>query len=226
MAYGEDLDIEGLLKSFDAPVTAFDCGQLCSPMNEGLPICCESDGVIPVLYHKEYTILNERSKLWQAFKPSCSIEQAMADELPDYQLAVCSHNCSSERENRSLNCRSFPFLPYFDFDGEIVGLVFDLDSAQGKCPLVDLPQTITKDYIRQAIYFWQEVAKAEDEERVFYQEESARTRTYFADRGEPVPVLVEEGIVDYPTNSKEWEAIVNGSKALSLTVLQRPSSIV
>lgn len=222
MAYGERLDIDALLKGFDAPVTAFDCGQLCSPLNDGVPVCCESNGVIPVLYHKEYAILNERSKLWQAFRPSCPSEQAMADELPDYQLAVCSHNCSSERENRSLNCRSFPFLPYFDFDGEIVGLVFDLDSAQGKCPLVDLPQTITKAYLRQAINFWKAVTEVEDEEREFYQEESARMRTHFSDLGQSVLVLVEEGIVDYPTNEQAWDSVVDGTSVLSLTALQRP----
>lgn len=222
MTRGADLDIEQLLKDFDAPVTAFDCGQLCAPSNGGIPVCCESNGVIPVLYKKEFEILEKRSDLWQAFKPTCHEEKELVDDHSDYQLAVCTRSCYSERQNRSLNCRSFPFLPYFDHDGEVVGLVYDYQSAEGKCPLVDLPQTITKSYITQAVSFWKTVSEADVEEMEFYRGESKRLRKRMRKEGEDVMVLVEEGLRHYPTRKSAWAQIQEEGAELPLTPFDRP----
>jgi len=34
--------------SFDAPVTRFDCGQMCSPHNGGEPVCCSTKHAVPI----------------------------------------------------------------------------------------------------------------------------------------------------------------------------------
>lgn len=222
MNRGSNLNIEKLLKDFDAPVTAFDCGQLCAPANGGVPVCCESSGVIPVLYKNEFELLQTRSDLWQAFKPSCKDERAMVTDHGDYQLAVCTKSCASERENRSLNCRSFPFLPYFDHDDEIVGLVYDFEAAEGKCPLVDLPQTITKNYISEAVAFWKAVSASDSDELEFYRDESNRLRKRLRKVGETVEVLVEEGVLAYPTRKSEWAQIKESGEKLALTPFERP----
>ena len=223
MERGSSLPIDKFLNEFDAPVTAFDCGQLCAPLNNGKPVCCESDGVIPVLYHSEFKVLKQRGDLWQAFKPACKAEKEMADELPDYQLATCTRSCFDERANRSLNCRSFPFLPYFDHDGQVVGLVYDYDSAEGKCPLVELPQTITKEYIRQAVAFWAAICEADEEEGEFYRSEAKRLRRRFARQSEAVvPVLVEAGIAHFPTRQSDWQALLSLGEEPSLTTFERP----
>ncbi len=221
MARGLRLPITELLKDFDAPVTAFDCGQLCAPLNNGKPVCCESEGVIPVLYHQEFVELQGRSDLWQAFKPTCKSEQVMADELPDYQLAHCTRSCFDERANRSLNCRSFPFLPYFDHDGVIVGLVYDYESAEGKCPLVDLPHTVTREYIRQAVGFWCAVCRIDEEEGDFYRDESKRLRRRFSRKNEDVPVLVEEGLAHYPTLRSDWRSLLAAGQSPPFTPYDR-----
>ncbi|MFT7616627.1 MAG: hypothetical protein ACI97A_000251 [Planctomycetota bacterium] len=222
MTRGAELDIEKLLKDFDAPVTAFDCGQLCAPANGGVPVCCESSGVIPVLYKSEFNLLQKRSDLWQAFKPSCKEEKELVDDHGDYQLAVCTKSCFSERDNRSLNCRSFPFLPYFDHDSDIVGLVYDYEAAEGKCPLVNLPQTVTKEYIAQAVSFWQAVSAFDTDEMEFYRAESKGLRKRQRRMGEPVMVLVEAGVLSYPTRRSEWSAISESGEELPLTPYDRP----
>ena len=221
-ARGGKLPVAELLNEFDASVCAFDCGQLCAPLNGGVPVCCESDGVVPVLYREEFALLRSRGDLWRAFKPTCAHERNMEEELSDYQLAICTRSCVDERENRSLNCRSFPFLPYFDHDDELCGLVYDYESAEGKCPLVELPQVITREYIRQAIWFWGQVCSLDEDEGAFYRGESEALRRRMGRRGEKVPVLVEEGLLHMPTQGAEWRALQKDGGQPYLEVFQRP----
>ena len=61
--------IEELLATLTVPVTEIDCGTLCAPDNDGIPICCDKSRIVPVLYKKEYQVLRARSDLWRPFRP-------------------------------------------------------------------------------------------------------------------------------------------------------------
>ncbi|MCA9320169.1 MAG: hypothetical protein KDB53_05520 [Planctomycetes bacterium] len=219
---GDGYDFETLLAQFSAPVTDFDCGQLCSPENDGKPRCCEGEGTVPVLYRKEYDLLRRRSDLWKRYKPSCSEGRKMEQELGDYRLAVCKGVAFCERENRSLNCRSFPFMPYLDHDGEVKGLVFDLEAAEGKCPLVGLPQVVTKRYLRESMAFWRGIVDGDDGEGQFYRDESKKLRKRMAAKKKAVSVLCEEGIRSFPATKKKHEALKRQGKLPLLMPLTRP----
>lgn len=223
MIVGKQHDFEALYKSFDAPITDFDCGQLCAPLNGGVPVCCKSEDVIPVLYVGEFKRLLERTQLWETFQPQNAHERRLVADNGEYQLAVCKGVAHCERENRSLNCRSFPFLPYVDHDGAVQGLVYDYDSAEGKCPLVELPQVVTKRYISEALSFWSQILVKSPEEQRFYGDESAGLRRRFAREGTGVPVLVEDGIRHFPTAVAQWRRLKKEPTDVPLTEMDRPS---
>ena len=223
MALGDKLDFNALYHSFGTPVTDFDCGQLCAPLNGGIPACCKGDEVIPVLYVGEFRRLIERTDLWEAFRPVTAHDRSLVAEHDDHQLATCRGVAHCERENRSLNCRTFPFSPYIDHDGLVAGLVYDMDAAEGKCPLVDLPQTVTRRYIVEATDFWSCLLVDSPDERRFYADECVDLRRRFGREGQPVPVLVELGIREYPTSLAGWKALDRDGQNAPLVPMERPA---
>jgi len=222
MTSNSGLDFGELYKSFNAPVCDFDCGQLCAPLNNGVPACCKGDEVIPVLYVGEFRRLLERTNLWEAFQPKTAHDRKLVDDHEGHQLAVCRGVAHCERDNRSLNCRTFPFSPYLDHDGRVGGLVYDLEAAEGKCPLVDLPQTVTRRYIREARAFWTALLVESAEDRRFHTEESVRLRRQCGGRREAVMVLVESGMAEYPTSESEWRLLGQDESSLKLIQWDRP----
>ena len=222
MAIGSKLDFSALYELLDAPVTAFDCGQLCAPANGGVPVCCDHDKVIPVLYKGEFKMLMERTELWRPWKAETRAEKKMKSELSDYALCVCKGAAFCERDNRSLNCRTFPFAPYFDHDGVLSGLVFDYEAAEGKCPLLDLPGVATRSYIEQSLDFWAAVCTADRSEAEFQWQECEKIRRVFGKKNQPVPVHVAAGIREFPTGKNEWRALREADKLPKLIPLARP----
>lgn len=222
MPIGSRLDFKRLYEILRAPVTEFDCGQLCAPLNGGVPVCCQSQKVIPVLYKGEFKMLMERTNLWRPFEPGSKDERTMVRELSEYQLAVCKGAAHCERDNRSLNCRTFPFAPYIDHDGVIAGLVYDYEAAEGKCPLLEFPGTITARYIEESLDFWCEVLSTDPLEAEFQSEESEKLRRSFGAKKKPIPVLSVEGVREYPTTKSEWARLLSAKKRPKLYPMERP----
>lgn len=222
MPIGAHLDFKKLYDILKSPITTFDCGQLCAPTNGGVPVCCQGEKVIPVLYKGEFAMLMKRTELWRPFVPKDRDEKKLARELSDYQLAVCKGAAHCERDNRSLNCRTFPFAPYFDHDGVLAGLVFDYEAAEGKCPLLGFPGVITKRYIEESIDFWATIATEDRAEAEFQWEESEKLRRSFAQKKQPIPVLCPEGVREYPTQKSVWKKMVVGGERPRLNAMERP----
>lgn len=219
---GSRLDFARLYDRFDAPVTDFDCGQLCAPLNDGIPVCCHGESVIPVLYKGELKMLLERTELWSRWVPQDEEERELEEDHDEFALATCKGVQHCERDNRSLNCRTFPLFPYFDHDDELAGLVYDYEAAEGKCPLVEMPQVVTVRYIEQALEFWAALAAGDERERKHYLDESATLRRRFGREREPVPVLTVDGVRDYPTTAREWKSLTARGRRPELTRMQRP----
>jgi hypothetical protein len=222
MPIGSRLDFPALYEILKAPVTAFDCGQLCAPANGGVPVCCEGEKVVPVLYKGEFKMLMERTGLWRPWVPADAHERRMQRDLADYQLAVCKGAAHCERDNRSLNCRTFPFAPYLDHDRVIAGLVYDYEAAEGKCPLVALPGVVTERYIHESLEFWSVVLTQDAAEADFQWQESEKLRRSFGRRGRTIPVLCAEGVRAYPTGLAAWKRMVARQRRPRLEAMRRP----
>src|SRR5436305_9583354 len=62
-------DFASLYDSFQAPVSRYDCGRKCAPLNGGEPVCCSTQNAVPVVHKVEFEMLKTRSDLWKKFKP-------------------------------------------------------------------------------------------------------------------------------------------------------------
>jgi hypothetical protein len=191
--------IEELLATLTVPVTEIDCGTLCAPDNDGVPICCDKQRIVPVLYKKEYQVLRARSDLWRPFRPETKQQEELGEDMRACdKLCECKGVAHCERDNRSLACRTFPLEPYLDHDGELVGLVWNTD-FDGVCPLVNSRYKVRRDYIEQAMAMWKKAFDWAPKEHQFYLEHSQTTRRSFGQKREKVPVFTPTGVKRMPT---------------------------
>src|SRR5690242_11189013 len=116
-------DFARVYDMFQAPISRYDCGRHCSPLNGGEPVCCSTEHAIPVVDRAEWDLLRGRTKLWHRYKPNDAAGKAIVGELSKSCLAIeCKGVRHCERDNRTLACRSFPFFPYLDSKGDFIGL--------------------------------------------------------------------------------------------------------
>jgi hypothetical protein len=115
---------------FTVPITDLDCGERCGPYNDhGVPFCCDIQHTIPAALQEEWDFLRPRTDLWQPWKGGSSAEtQDLIDELQEgHVLLVCQGYQYCQRPYRTLSCRAFPFFPYLNQTGELLGLSYYRD---------------------------------------------------------------------------------------------------
>ena len=167
--------LKSLYRLLSAPMIDFDCGELCAPGNGGIPVCCENEDVVPVLFNEEYKYHWKNGRFWKRMPPISKEIKKFIEEAEDYYIfGKCPGPAGCERSKRSFNCRTFPLEPYLDKDGEIVGLAY-ADARQIDCPLIGKPMKIfNPDYVRNVIKFWEEMFKYYPEEKETYIDESRK----------------------------------------------------
>jgi len=171
-------------------MTDFDCGKLCAPGNKGVPICCDCERVVPVLFRAEWKWLRKQGKLWKRMPVKTKVDRKMVKKVVDYSLyCVCKGPAACRRGQRAIVCRTFPFEPFVDGNGSVRGLVFQSQKRK-KCPLVTYPRSAFNDrYVRNAVRFWQELIDAIPEERELYMRESRKHKRRAARKGRPLRML-------------------------------------
>ena len=116
-------DFATLYEGFKAPVSRFDCGRKCAPLNGGEPVCCSTQNAVPVVHKVEFDLLKTRTDLWSKFKPYDYSTRQIVDELTHDCMAIeCKGARFCERDNRTIACRGFPFYPYLTRQREFVGI--------------------------------------------------------------------------------------------------------
>ncbi len=187
-----------------APVTDFDCGTLCAPENGGVPVCCHAQTILPVLYTAEFAVLERRTQLWSRYAPRNDGEREMAAAMrPCETFGICKGHEHCERENRALSCRTFPFEPYFDHDGEFAGLVFAYDLA-GLCPLIGSGHRIRADFVEQCLRMFARLFQFDAEETLIWRGNSQTLRRSFARSRAKLAVYRQDGVFAYPTARTDW----------------------
>lgn len=169
-----------LYDAYSANVTGFNCGELCAPGNNGIPVCCVNQDHQPVLFRDELKWLRTRTNLWHKRPATTRKLKKMDAEIENY---ICYADCKGiahcERRNRSLTCRFFPFEPYFDEKGQFKGLTW-MYRAEDSCPLIGKPKKqINSRYIAQSINVWKKIFLAYPGEVECYIEESKKLRKWF-----------------------------------------------
>ena len=155
-----------------------------------------------MLYKKEYQVLRARSDLWRPFRPETKQQRELGDDMRACdRLCECKGVAHCERDNRSLACRTFPLEPYLDHDGELVGLVWNMD-FEGTCPLVASKHKVRPEYIEQALSMWEKAFSWAPAEREFYFGHSKTMRRSFGQKRRMIPVFTRSGIRKFPTRSR------------------------
>lgn len=187
-------DFTVLYREFQSAPATFDCGKKCAPFNDGEPFCCDTGWVVPIAFKDEWKYLEKKTNLWHEFRPRNSDEFDLIDEIDEDESVFieCKGVKYCERENRSISCRTFPFEPYLDTRGNLLGLVYNR-VIEDKCYLVDRPQIVTKEFVRQYMRFIEKFFKMLPSEKELYMEQSRIYRNLISRRKKPLVVLTEKG---------------------------------
>jgi hypothetical protein len=186
--------IQELHALLSVPMVDFDCGTLCAPANKGIPLCCDHQEVVPLIFRDEFAWLRGQSDYWKPM-PVITAEdrKLLEDSESDYDvLAVCGGPAGCDRSRRALVCRTYPFEPHCDTKGNILGMAF-IYANDHHCPLIDRQGVrYNPQYIANSIAYWEEIFDLFPEEKELYTFESRRVRRRFKRKGRAVPLFTPE----------------------------------
>ena len=186
-------DFASLYDTFKAPVSRYDCGRKCAPLNGGEPVCCSTQNAVPVVHKVEFELLKTRSDLWQKFKPYDYATKQIVEELtPDCMAIHCKGACHCERDNRTIACRGFPFYPYLTRQKEFVGLgtywVFE-----DRCWMMSNLEIVGRDFIDQFVATYEALFIKDPSEFTTYVDFSASARRVYSRWKREIPLLSRTG---------------------------------
>lgn len=193
------LDIRQFYDHFDAPVTAFDCGEKCAPHNpHGKPFCCDICHAVPVAYRQEWDYLQGRTDLWHEWRgDECAGDPSDPAELreltPEHMLLLaCLGPAHCQRAYRASSCRQFPFLPYITADDRFLGLVYEWD-FEPLCWVISHLESVTDTYRREFVATYDVILAQWPDEYESYAAASEDMRAHFAAQRRRIPLLHRRG---------------------------------
>ena len=197
-------DFATLYEGFTAPVSRFDCGRKCAPLNGGEPVCCSTQNAVPVVHKVEFELLKTRTDLWARFKPyDYATRQIVAELTPDCTAITCKGARHCERDNRTIACRGFPFYPYITRQREFIGIgtywVFE-----DRCWMMSNLEVVDAKFISEFVAAYEALFLKDPTEFTTYVDFSASARRVFSRWAREIALLGRQGellMVD-PTNGE------------------------
>jgi hypothetical protein len=182
-----------IYRAFRTPVSRYDCGRKCAPLNGGVPVCCDTEHALPIVDKHEWRFLSARSDLWRLYlKRDAETRRERKDMHRDCRLIECKGAEHCERENRSLSCRAFPFFSYLTAEDEFVGLA-PFWTFEDRCWLMNNLQVVDRGFVREFVAAHELLFAADKEERAASREQSAAARRVFTRWNRPLPLIGREG---------------------------------
>lgn len=182
-----------VFERFTAPISRFDCGQKCAPHNGGEPYCCTTNHAIPILDKAEYALLRSRSDLWHEFKPISAASRKVVADLPHYCVAAeCKGAAFCERENRSMSCRAFPFVPYVTREREVPGLAYHW-YFEHFCWVINHLEIVTLEFVRECLAAYEAIYAEDPAELEGHRDHSAAMRRQFTRWNRLIPLIGRDG---------------------------------
>ncbi len=178
---------------FQAPVSRYDCGCKCAPLNGGTPVCCSTENTIPIVDKSEWQLLKSRSDLWHLYlKRDPDTLRERKDMHRDCRLVECKGARHCERKNRSMSCRSFPFFPYLTASDEFAGLAPFWD-FEDRCWLMNNMQVVDRDFVIEFVAAHEMLFDADKKERAANYDHSAAMRRVFTRWNRLIPLIGRDG---------------------------------
>jgi hypothetical protein len=197
-------DFAALYEGFSAPVSRFDCGRKCAPLNGGEPVCCSTENAVPVVHKVEFELLRQRTDLWSKFKPyDYATRQIVAELTSDCMAIHCKGARFCERDNRTLACRGFPFYPYLTRQRQFIGIgtywVFE-----DRCWMMSNLEIVDRPFVEQFVATYEALFLKDQSEFKTYVDFSASARRVFSRWNRPIALLGRQGellVVDPKTGA-------------------------
>ena len=174
-------DFASIYENFNAPVSRFDCGQKCSPLNGGSPVCCSTQAAVPVVHKVEFELLKTRTDLWKKFKPYDYSTRQIVEEL--------THDCCA--------------IPYLTRERQFVG-VGTYWIFQDRCWMMSNLEIVDRKYVEEFIAAYEALFLKDPTEFKTYVDFSASARRVFSRWKRPLALLGRQGellVVDPPTGA-------------------------
>ena len=189
----EPADYAALYEGFDAPVSRYDCGRKCAPLNNGTALCCSADNAVVVAYKTEFEFLKGRTDIWSKFKPYDYSTRQIVEELTHDCMAIeCKGVAFCERNNRTLTCRGFPFYPYLTRQKELVG-IGTYWMFEDRCWMISNLEIVERTFIDQFLATYEAIFAKDKSEFQTYVEFSASARRVFSRWKREIPLLGRDG---------------------------------
>lgn len=189
----EPADFAALYEGFDAPVSRYDCGRKCAPLNNGTALCCSADNAVVVAYKTEFEFLKGRTDIWSKFKPYDYSTRQIVEELTHDCMAIeCKGVAFCERNNRTLTCRGFPFYPYLTRQKELVG-IGTYWMFEDRCWMISNLEIVERTFIDQFLATYEAIFAKDKSEFQTYVEFSASARRVFSRWKREIPLLGRDG---------------------------------
>lgn len=182
-----------IYKRYNANLAKVDCGRKCAPLNNGQPVCCDTNNAIPVVEKAEFQLLKSRTDLWFKYKPNDAVSRRIVDELTDHACAIeCKGAAFCERDNRTIACRSFPFYPYLDKAGNFIGLTYYWD-FEDRCWIISNMQVVERAFVDEMVAAFDRIFKLDPEEFETMKDHSATMRRVFSRKKKIIPLIHRDG---------------------------------
>lgn len=188
-------EFSGLYQHFDASLMVNDCGERCSPHNQyGVPFCCDIHHAIPTAYLPEWDYLKQNSNLWHLYRSEdIKTNEELNKQLPDGQVLIeCQGHLLCQRNFRSIVCRSFPFFPYLNRQGEFLGLSYYWE-YEDRCWVISNLDLVSAQYRDQFVETYAELFDRFPQERENFRSFSILMRQVFGRKKRAIPLLHRNG---------------------------------
>lgn len=188
------VNFKHLYNRFSASLSRHDCGQFCAPLNHGDgPVCCDIDHAIPVMEKEEFKVLQSRSDLWRRYFPKDKVGKEILKDLPKSCIgAVCKGARFCERDNRSIACRAFPFYPYMDKEGTILGLA-TYWIFEDRCWVISNMAAVEKAFVAEFLDAYTYMIERDESEKESFRWQSLTHRRVFSRWNRPIFLIGKEG---------------------------------
>lgn len=184
---------ESVYARFTAAISRHDCGRKCAPLNGGRPVCCTTDGAVPVVDRPEWRLLKSRTDLWRIYQPTDAVGREIAQSLHRSCVAIeCKGAAYCERDNRSLSCRTFPFFPYITAEGTFAGLAY-FWTFEDRCWVLSNLQIVERDFVREFVDAYETLFRHDRGDFEANAELSASMRRTFSRFGRIIPLIGRDG---------------------------------
>lgn len=184
-----------LYSQFYLSITEINCGDKCSPYNElGVPFCCDTQHAVPTAYREEWNFLSKSTDLWHLWKcDRLEYDEQLRSKTPtDHILIECQGHQSCQRSYRTMTCRSFPFFPYVNREGEFIGLTYYWE-YEDRCWIISNLSSVSDRYREQFVHVYDIVFSMMPDEKENFRHYSIVMRRIFGRKRRTIPLLHRNG---------------------------------